>query len=115
MAGLIIVVESDSYLSRAEKLMSESERGHVVDLIAIAPESGVVVKGTGGLRKLRIPLAGRGKRGGGRVVYWFHSVGFPAVLLWVYAKNEADDLSSEQRKRMVAIADRLLESFGGDR
>ena len=50
---------------------------------------------------MRIPLQGRGKRGGGRVVYWFHSTDYPAVLLLVFAKNKAADLTAEDRKRLV--------------
>lgn len=55
----------------------------------------------------------RGKRGGGRVIYWFHSEGYPAVLLWAFAKNEAADLTNEQRNRLKAVANALLDDFGG--
>ena len=61
---------------------------------------------------MRIPLQGRGKRGGGRVVYWFHSEGYPAFLLMVYAKNAASDLTNEQRNRLMAISATLLDDFG---
>ena len=64
---------------------------------------------------MRIALVGRGKRGGGRIIYWYHSPGYPAVLLWVFAKNEADDLTSAQLKRLVGEADGLIEDFGGRR
>ncbi len=93
-------------------MLSENERAAVVDRIAAAPSLGVVIRGTGGLRKMRIPLMDRGKRGGGRIIYWFHSDGFPAVLLWVFAKNEAADLTSEQRNRLAAAANALLTDFG---
>ena len=82
VASLLSVVKTAAYLSKATRMMSETERAAVVDMIAAAPRAGVLVPGTGGLRKLRIPLQGRGKRGGGRVIYWFHSEGYPAVLLW---------------------------------
>ena len=113
MSVLCSVVETPSYLSRAERLMSPAECFAIVDMIAAAPESGVVVKGTGGLRKLRIGLGSRGKRGGGRLIYWYHSASYPAVLLWMFAKNEADDLTAEQRKRFAAMSARLIESLGG--
>ena len=58
------VAETPIYLSRAEKLMSENEREAVVELLAASPEIGDLIPETGGLRKVRIPLAGRGKRGG---------------------------------------------------
>jgi len=111
MARLLSVVETPAYLARAAKLMDEAERNAVVDMIAAAPNVGVLIRGTGGLRKMRVPLQGRGKRGGGRVIYWFHSKGYPAVLLWVFAKNEASDLTADQRKQLAAVAGGLLGDF----
>ena len=75
---LVSVVETDSYLSKARKVMSESEMETVVSVISGSPMAGDVIQGTSGLRKLRIPLQGRGKRGGGRVVYWYYNEGYPA-------------------------------------
>jgi RelE toxin of RelE / RelB toxin-antitoxin system len=115
MTKLLSVVETPAYLSKASKLLNEKERAAVVDMIAATPNLGVVMRGTGGLRKMRIPLMGRGKRGGGRIIYWFHSDGFPAVLLWVFAKNEAADLTNEQRIRLAAVANALVADFGGRR
>lgn len=112
MTELVTVIESPLYLARAEKLMSEAERARVVDTIAVDPTAGVLVKGTRGLRKLRIPLQGRGKRGGGRVVYWFHSEHYPAVLMKVFAKNEAGDLSPQDRKQLMVLSDLLFGQFG---
>ena len=110
---MITVVETPVYLVRAERLMSATDRARIVDLVAAAPTAGAVIKGTGGLRKVRVPLEGRGKRGGGRVIYWFHSAAFPAVLLWIFAKNDAADLTSDQRARLAAAAKLLIEDFGG--
>lgn len=111
MVAPVSVVETPAYLSRAERLMSAEERSTVVDAVASAPEGGVLIQGTGGLRKMRIPLTGRGKRGGGRVIYWFHSAGFPAVLLWVFAKNEASDLTATQREALARATRDLLLDF----
>lgn len=113
MGKLLSVVETAAYLGKASKMMSDSERAAIVDMIAATPQIGVLIRGTGGLRKMRIALQARGKRGGGRVIYWFHSEGYPAVLLWAFAKNEAADLTSGQRNRLRAVADALLEDFGG--
>ena len=115
MARLVSVVETPTYLARIEKLTTEDERIKIVDAVARAPLSGVLIKGTGGLRKMRIGLEGRGKRGGGRVVYWFHSPGYPVVLMWALAKNASDDLTNEQRDRIAKVAARLLDDFGGSR
>jgi len=112
MTLLVSVIEANPYLATAARLMSEEERAAVVDLIAADPEAGVVIRGTGGLRKRRIPLLGRGKRGGGRVIYWYHSQGYPAVLLIVFAKNQADDLTAEQRRRFAAIGAAIIDQLG---
>ncbi|MEA3046651.1 MAG: hypothetical protein QOJ53_983 [Sphingomonadales bacterium] len=111
MASLVGTIETKPYLAAAERLMSE-ERAAIVDTIAANPEGGVVIPGTGGLRKLRIPLGGHGKRGGGRVIYWYRSQVCPVVLLFVFAKNEAEDLASGRRKQLMRIADALNEEFG---
>lgn len=112
MTSLLGVIETQSYLSAAERLMSEEERAAVVDMIAGNPEAGSLIRGSSGLRKLRIPLRGRGKRGGARVVYWFHSERHPAVLLTVYAKNEAADLSLRQLQRFAAVGAAIIEHLG---
>jgi RelE toxin of RelE / RelB toxin-antitoxin system len=107
------VAETPSYSSQAAKLLSEHERIEVVNTIAANPTAGVLIPASGGLRKMRIGLEGRGKRGGGRVIYWYHSQNHPAVLLWVLAKNAASDLTPDQAKRVKILADSLLEDFGG--
>jgi hypothetical protein len=109
---LLSVAETPSYLNQAAKLLSDDERRGVIDVIAANPKGGVLIPRSGGLRKLRIGLEGRGKRGGGRVIYWYHSQGFPAVLLWVLAKNAASDLTPEQAKRVKLVADGLLSDYG---
>lgn len=58
------VVEAPSYLEDAERLLSEAERFAIVDNVAANPLQGVLIKGTGGLRKMRIGIGSRGKRGG---------------------------------------------------
>ena len=113
MTSLISVIETDLYLALATRLMSETEREHVVDTIAANPAGGVVIKGSNGLRKMRIPLQGRGKRGGGRVIYWFHSERYPAMLMFVFAKNASKDINSAERKALIRAIDGLVEDFGG--
>jgi hypothetical protein len=58
-----------------------------------------------------VPLA-TPKRG---LIWQFSAPGFPAVLLWVFAKNEADDLTAGQLKRLVGEAEWLTQDFGGKR
>jgi hypothetical protein len=113
MSQLTTVAETSVFISKASRIMSDAERVQIIDSVAARPDAGVIIAGSKGLRKMRIALAGRGKRGGGRIIYWYHSRGFPAVLLWVFAKNEADDLTASQLKRLVSEADKLIDDFGG--
>lgn len=64
------------------------------------PKLGDVIQGTGGLRKVRIPLDGRGKRGGGRVIYYHFDIKGQIYLLLIYAKNEYGDLTNDQKKQL---------------
>ena len=76
--------------------------------IAKAPEAHPVIKGLRGARKARIALPGRGKSGGGRVVY-FVQAGTDIFMMTAYPKNEQDDLTPAQRKAILTA----LESIKG--
>jgi hypothetical protein len=108
LSMLVYVIETDAYLSKAAKIMSALEMEAVVLMISEGPTVGDVIPGTGGLRKFRIPLQGRGKRGGGRVIYWYYNAGYPAILMWAFAKNEASDLTPSQKKSLVAMSDMFI-------
>lgn len=112
---LTSVVETPSYIAKASKIMSEAEMASVVSAIAADPEVGDVIRGTGGLRKARIPLQGRGKRGGGRVIYWYYNERFPAVLLWAFAKNDRADLSRTEVAALAKASEDLRTAFGSTR
>jgi hypothetical protein len=109
---LVSVVETPTYLRRAESLLSEPERAHLVDVLAADPASGDLITGTGGLRKVRVGVGGRGKRGGARVVTFFHDEGMPVFLLMIYAKNEQGDLTQDQRRVLKRLVDGLRAEYG---
>jgi hypothetical protein len=89
--------------------MDESERAELVDYLAYHPTAGVVIPGTGGVRKLRWRLEGRGKRGGARVVYYYHDLEMPLYLMTAYAKNERENLSQAEINALQKIARALVE------
>ena len=73
------------------------------------PKSGDVIQGTGGLRKIRIPLDNTGKRGGGRAVYVDVEVKETIYFINVYTKNEKDDLTEDEKKAFKAVIKILKE------
>src|SRR5271167_4442440 len=107
----ISVVETPEFLSTTRKLMSGEERILLVDYLAYNPTSGDLIVGTGGVRKLRWALAGRGKRGGARVIYFHHDAGMPLFVLTAYAKNQRADLSQQDRNDFRELTTRLVETF----
>lgn len=71
------------------------------------PKTGDVIQGTGGLRKIRIPMENCGKRGGGRVIYVDIEIKETIYFINVYAKNEKDDLTEEEKKAFKAAVQLL--------
>lgn len=67
------------------------------------PKSGDVIQGTGGLRKIRIPLDNAGKRGGERVLYVDVEVKETIYFINVYTKNEKEDLTEDEKKAFKAV------------
>jgi hypothetical protein len=83
--------------------MSVEDRAMVIDEIARNPEVGDIVQGTGGVRKVRIALPGRGKSGGARVIFYYQDDQWPVLLLEVFAKNEKANLSKAQRNAVAKL------------
>lgn len=73
------------------------------------PKSGDIIKGTGGLRKIRIPMGNKGKRGGARAIYVDIELRETIYFINVYTKNEKDDLTEEERKAFKAVVEILKE------
>ncbi len=67
--------------------MSEAEREELVAFLGASPGAGKIIAETGGVRKVRWGLAGRGKRGGARVIYYYQSERLPLFLLTAYPKT----------------------------
>ena len=111
---LITVAELGEYQRRAEKLLAESGRQDIVNYAAAFPKAGDLITGIGGVRKLRWRRGGKGKSGGVRVIYYFHSERMPLYLLTVFAKNERADLSQAERNDLASLVDTLVDAALGE-
>ena len=103
----ITVVETRTFLKQAEKIWNDEERMALIDHVARNPKAGVVVPGTGGVRKMRWGRAEGGKRGGARLVYFYHHVNAPLYLLLAYAKGKAEDMTADEKRAAKAITSAL--------
>ena len=101
MQRLFTVAETPLFVKQVEAVWSAEERAEFIDFIASNPESGDLIPGAGGIRKVRWSRAGTGKRGGVRVIYFFYDEARPLYLLMVYAKARKENLTPEETARMV--------------
>jgi hypothetical protein len=106
------VVETLGYLKAAEAIFGRAERDQIVSMIAANPECGNVIQGTGGFRKVRVALSGMGKRSGARLIYILRGEAFPIFLITVYAKNEKENLTMQQRNQLAKHADEIFAKCG---
>jgi hypothetical protein len=97
--------ETPDFVSTKGALTDEELRA-VQDELLRNPEAGDRVSGTN-FRKLRVRLAGSGKRGGGRVIYYYAQRAAVIYLMFFYAKSEAPDLSPAGKKYLQQVAEKL--------
>lgn len=71
--------------------------------LLLRPTQGPLIQGGAGLRKLRWAVPGRGKRGGVRLIYYWEPVNQTFYMLYLYAKNEQEDLTFEQLKVLARL------------
>ncbi len=96
----VVFVETPTFTKRILQLMDDESYAELQSHLARYPEAGDLIRGSGGMRKVRWKGSGRGKRGGLRVIYfWWISKDRISMLL-AYPKNEQDDLTAAQIKML---------------
>jgi hypothetical protein len=102
------IVRTRSFEKSLKKLgASKGDLEKLEQEIATNPEMGDVIEATGGARKGRFSMAGRGKSGGGRAIYVLVRTQDTAYLLLAYSKKDQADLSERQRKMVAQIVKEL--------
>ncbi len=105
---MITIAETEPFQKKASKLLSAEEREELVAYLAEYPVAGVLIQGTGGLRKLRWAREGSGKSGGFRVIYYFHSDVMPLYLLAMFGKNEKANISTQEKQMLAKVVTGLV-------
>ena len=95
MRLLLEFIYLPGFESSAAGLLDEAECHRMERRLLMDPEAGEVIPGSGGVRKVRVALPGRGKRGGARVIYYYRSERRRIYLLFAYGKSEAATLSPQ--------------------
>ncbi|MBC7962364.1 MAG: type II toxin-antitoxin system RelE/ParE family toxin [Steroidobacteraceae bacterium] len=105
----MVFVETAYFTRVIADYLSDEEQGKLQSHLVDHPDDGDVIKGTGGIRKIRWGAKGKGKSGGVRVIYYWRTAKGHIYLLSIYGKNEASDLTEkekEQLKKMVEVWNR---------
>lgn len=103
-------IEVPSFTKKWESLgLTDKDLQQLQNELLKDPKVGDVIKGTGGLRKIRIPMDYSGKRGGGRVLYIDIEYKETIYFINVYTKNEKDDLTEDEKKAFKTIIKFLKE------
>lgn len=105
---MLTFVETKLFTQLVPRYLSDEEYAALQHALVADPEAGDVVRGSGGVRKLRWGAAGRGKRGGIRIIYYHLRVRRGQVwMLTMYAKNEAATIPGPMLKRLKEEIDGL--------
>ena len=105
MSGhLLHFVRLKTYERSRRGVLSDAEEEGLEWLIRLNPEAYPVMPRSGGFRKIRVGVGGRGKRGGARVIYYFVNRKRRVYLVLAYAKNVTEDLAPGQLKALKEIS-----------
>jgi hypothetical protein len=97
---MITFIETRLFTRLIGEYLSDEEYSALQAALMTRPEAGDVIPGSGGVRKLRWTVAGRGKRGGIRVIYYLRSQQGQIWMLTVYAKNVAQTIPVHVLKKI---------------
>ncbi len=101
------VVATSNYERRAKKLLAADQRATVELELVARWEHWPVISGAGGARKARFAMGGKGKSGGGRVIYFVPTSQGMLYLLDIYAKGRKEDLSDAEKRDLRRFLEAL--------
>ena len=102
----ITFVESPLFSKLIYNYLDEDEYAALQWTLAMRPEQGKIIPGSGGLRKVRWAAKGRGKRGGSRIIYYWQQADGEIWMLTIYAKNEAENIPAHILRKIKEVMER---------
>jgi len=106
---MLTFIELSGFSKRRAELLSDDSFKELQEAIIVTPQIGAVISGTGGFRKLRWARPGTGKSGGVRIIYYNRCEESGRIYLaLLYSKNEADNLTYEQKATLKKVAIKLV-------
>jgi hypothetical protein len=106
------IVELPEFQARARTLLSDREKQGVINYLAVHPQAGLVMQGTGGIRKFRWASGHKGKSGGVRVIYYYHNESTPLFRLSVFGKKDKASLSKSESNELAKLCKLIVKNYG---
>jgi hypothetical protein len=106
----MLFIETSVFTKQADDILGDDELAKAQELLRRDPYRGVLIRGSGGLRKIRVASSGSGKRGGARIIYFLCERLDTCYLLLVYGKNTRDNLSHRQILQLRSYVDENLRN-----
>lgn len=100
------IIETSVFTKKIKTLLPDEDYRLLQNEITLNPGKGKIIRGSGGLRKIRWSIPGKGKSGGVRVIYYWIKAKEIILMLLVYSKNEQDDLTNEQLKILKSLVEK---------
>lgn len=97
------LIETPTFTRQITALLSDGDYGAFQSQLAANPGLGALIKGGGGIRKVRVAVGSRGKRGGARVIYYWAVRRDLILLLYAYPKNVSADLTPKQVAQFAKV------------
>ncbi len=105
----MLFVETPIFTREVHDLISDDDYRNLQFALLLRPEAGAIIPGSGGLRKVRWGSAGKGKRGGLRVIYYWNKAEECIYMLLVYGKSRQEDLTKEQLRALRKLVKENLK------
>jgi hypothetical protein len=102
----MVIIETPIFTKRIQELIPDEEYRLLQVHVINRPDAGKIMRGSGGLRKLRWSADGHGKSGGIRVIYYWLLPRDAILFLYAYPKKEQDDLTAEQLRQIREVVER---------
>jgi len=99
-SGNVVFIEAPIFSKLIYDYLNEDEYAALQWTLAVRPETGKVIPGSGGLRRIRCSAKGKGKRGGTRIIYYFQKENGEIWLITIYAKSEAEKIPTKTLKEI---------------
>ena len=102
----MVIIETTVFTRLIQGLMNDDTYNELQNALVNKPDIGELIPGSGGLRKVRWKIVGKGKRGGVRIIYYWQTTDDQLWMLYGYAKADKENLTQDQLKTLRNFVER---------